>query len=207
MTLRTWFMTIGNRLPAPRVEQVMRTHIPATALVRPAALAAMALLVAGCGGGATGVQTPQDSTSPTTTESPAPSASPEGSPSAGTPGADEDGGSDPAGTDPATELTIRIDVADDAAPGSAEPADWTLTCAPAGGDHPDPEAACADLEDAGTDAFAEVSDDQVCTHIHGGPEVATVTGRVDGTEVDTEFTKAGGCELERYEEMGAVLAP
>ncbi|WP_460862866.1 SSI family serine proteinase inhibitor [Nocardiopsis coralliicola] len=111
---------------------------------------------------------------------------------------------------PETELSIEIEAADGAGEGSpspAAPASWTLTCSPAGGDHPDPEAACADLEEAGAEGFEEVPKDSVCTHIMGGPEVATVTGHVGGSDIDTEFTKAGGCEMDRYESMGSVLTP
>ncbi|MBV2364297.1 SSI family serine proteinase inhibitor [Streptomonospora nanhaiensis] len=163
----------------------MRTLIPATAL------AAAVLLTAGCG--ADEVRTEPG------------------------PGAEGSGGSPGAHT-PDTELTIHITADESAQPDAAQsgaassappdPAHWTLTCSPAGGDHPDPEAACADLADAGgADAFAEVPDNQPCTFIYGGPQVARVEGHVEGTEVDTEFTRSGGCEIDRYDTMGAVLAP
>ncbi|MDA0564632.1 subtilase-type protease inhibitor [Streptomonospora sp. S1-112] len=162
----------------------MRTLIPA------AALTAAALLAAGCG--ADEVRTEPG------------------------PGAEGSGGSP--GAAPDTELTIDITATESAGPSAAPggspspspsaPARWTLTCAPAGGDHPDPEAACADLADAGgADAFAEVPDNQPCTFIYGGPQVARVEGHVEGTPVETEFTRSGGCEIDRYDTMGAVLAP
>ncbi|WP_344107908.1 SSI family serine proteinase inhibitor [Nocardiopsis rhodophaea] len=157
----------------------MRMHTR-TVLARLAPLAAVGVLVAGCGGDATPVTPAPD----TETEN-------------GAEGA-------------ATELTIKInyDEGSELAPEDAEPKEWTLTCSPAGGDHPAPEQACADLEKAGgPKAFDEVPEDQMCTHIYGGPEIAAVTGHVDDTEIDTEFNKSGGCEITRYENMGSVLEP
>ncbi|MFC3999887.1 SSI family serine proteinase inhibitor [Nocardiopsis sediminis] len=163
----------------------MRKDDRSTALVRLASLAALGFLAAGCGGGGTAVSTPEDEPAPA----------------------------------PETELTITVSTEEDGAASdapsdapSSSPSDgaaeeWTLTCSPAGGDHPDPETACADLEEAGAEPFAEVSADQMCTHIFGGPEVATVSGHVGDTEIDTEFSKSGGCEIARYEDMGAVLTP
>ncbi|WP_017556485.1 SSI family serine proteinase inhibitor [Nocardiopsis baichengensis] len=120
--------------------------------------------------------------------------------------APEDGPDTPSA--PTTELSIEITYADDPpAEGDTDPKSWTLTCGPAGGDHPDPEAACADLEEVGAEGFEEVPEDQACTFQMGGPEVAEVSGHVGETEVSTEFDKSGGCEIDRYEDMGAVLAP
>ncbi|MFW5415456.1 hypothetical protein J0910_02180 [Nocardiopsis sp. CNT-189] len=158
----------------------MRTQIRATALARSSALAAVLLAAAACGGGSTEVAAPADDPSTVPSESPSPE----------------------------TELSIEIDYRDGSGAGETpEPKSWTLTCSPAGGDHPDPEAACAALEEVGAEGFEEVPEDSMCTHIMGGPETARVTGHLGDTDIDTEFDKAGGCELERYEEMGAVLAP
>ncbi|WP_046469226.1 SSI family serine proteinase inhibitor [Allosalinactinospora lopnorensis] len=177
----------------------MRKHISATALPRLATIAAIGFLVAGCGGGADEGAPPED-------DAPA-TESPEGQDRDETPG----GEGDSDGAAPETELTIELSLDEEAGAGETpegfEEGTWTLTCSPAGGDHPDPEAACADLEEAGEEAFEEIPDDQVCTEIYGGPETARVSGHVGGTEVDTEFNKSGGCEIDRYKEMGAVLEP
>ncbi|QBI51903.1 Subtilisin inhibitor-like protein 1 [Streptomonospora litoralis] len=119
-----------------------------------------------------------------------------------------------------TVLTIDITTVGSAAPSGAadpspvpspsptDPKHWRLTCHPAGGDHPAPEAACADLADAGgAEAFEEVPENSPCTFIYGGPQVARVQGHVGGESIDTELTKADGCEMQRYEDLGAVLAP
>ncbi|MBB4935561.1 hypothetical protein F4561_006455 [Lipingzhangella halophila] len=167
----------------------MRFHIPLTALPRLAAVAAAGVLVAGCGGG-------------TQQAAPAENETPADGQSSGSPD-----GREP----PETELTIELSLAEagdrELASEDFEAGTWTLTCAPAGGDHPAPEAACADLEDVGVEAFDEAPGDQMCTHIYGGPETAEVSGHVAGTEVDTEFTRENGCEIDRYDTMGAVLNP
>ncbi|MDS1271662.1 SSI family serine proteinase inhibitor [Lipingzhangella sp. LS1_29] len=124
----------------------------------------------------------------------------------------ENGAADDTGEAAETELSIEVAVnedADDLPAGEDEPetGQWSLTCAPEGGDHPDPEAACAELSDIDPGVFEPVSEDQMCTHIYGGPHVATVTGHVEGTEVDATFSRADGCEIDRWDSMGAVLQP
>ncbi|OLT29516.1 proteinase inhibitor I4 serpin [Nocardiopsis sp. CNR-923] len=84
---------------------------------------------------------------------------------------------------------------------------WTLTCSPVGGDHPDPEAACAEIEEVGAEPFLLDTTDMTCTMQMGGPEVVYVTGRIDGTEIDTEFNKVGGCEIDRFETVSTVITP
>ncbi|MUL44070.1 hypothetical protein FZ103_23400 [Streptomonospora sp. PA3] len=174
----------------------MRTPITAAAPVA-AALFALATAAAGCGQDE--VRTP-------------PEPSPDGTAASASSGT---------GARPAeTELTIRVSTTGSGEPSGAadpspvpspsptEPRHWRLTCDPAGGDHPAPEAACADLAEAGgAEAFEPVPADTPCTFIYGGPQVARVTGHVGDTEIDAELTRADGCELKRYEDLGAVLAP
>ncbi|TDQ52313.1 SSI family serine proteinase inhibitor [Actinorugispora endophytica] len=159
----------------------MRNHIPTTALVRLTLLAAMGLLIAGCGGGTTGGDVEERPSSPAT------------------------------GDGARTELTIEraVDSESDTPTGleGFSPGTWTLACSPAGGDHPAPEAACAALEEAGDEPFAPVPDDQACTMVYGGPEVVTITGHIDQTEVNAEFNRSNGCEINRWESLSPVLNP
>lgn len=94
----------------------------------------------------------------------------------------------------------------------------TLTCdwsgGTSGGTHPEPAQACADLLAAVQtgNPFAPVPPDAMCTMQYGGDAVVEVTGAVlgaDGTPVDVAatFTLVDGCEISRFEAMGAVLAP
>jgi Subtilisin inhibitor-like len=75
----------------------------------------------------------------------------------------------------------------------------TLTCDPDGGSHPDPVAACAALLE-NADALEPVSGDVACTEIYGGDQVATMTG-----SVETRFSRANGCEIDRWDRLQAVL--
>ena len=75
---------------------------------------------------------------------------------------------------------------------------FELTCDPAGGDHPDPEAACAALDELES-PFAPVPADEACTEIYGGPQTARVTGTFRGEPVDAEFDRTNGCEISRWD--------
>ncbi|WP_444962031.1 SSI family serine proteinase inhibitor [Nocardiopsis sp. M1B1] len=175
----------------------MAQHTFATALpVRLAALAALGLLLTACGNEPAEVNAPESASDDTSS-----SASDAASPSPGETG----------GGEAETSLTIERTLSGDE---GLEPAEgyeegvWTLTCSPAGGDHPDPEAACAEIEEVGTGPFSSGdTSDMMCTMQVGGPEVVHVTGHVGGTEVDTEFNKRNGCEIERFETLSTVLNP
>ena len=81
----------------------------------------------------------------------------------------------------------------------------TLTCDPAGGDHPNAEAACAKLAEAGAQIFEPVPADQACTMIFGGPQTATITGTFQGENVDASFSRANGCEIDRWDALGTEV--
>ena len=82
----------------------------------------------------------------------------------------------------------------------------TLTCDPAGGTHPDPEAACEVLAaTSDTEVLAPVPPDTACTMIFGGPEQATAVGVLNGEEVDASFERSNGCELDRWDRHAALL--
>ncbi len=99
----------------------------------------------------------------------------------------------------ATSLTITAKASADA------PADtWTLTCDPAGGTHPNADAACAALA-AATDPFEPTPKDQACTEIYGGPQTATVTGTFKGQPVNASFSRTNGCEIHRWDSLTPLL--
>jgi hypothetical protein len=101
---------------------------------------------------------------------------------------------------PETELTVVLDQGDGTAPD-----EWTLTCDPAGGTHPDPEAACDTLADLDPETFEPVPPDAMCTMIYGGPHTAVVTGQWNGEPVESEFSRENGCEIVRWDAAVAVL--
>ncbi|MEJ7635146.1 SSI family serine proteinase inhibitor [Aeromicrobium sp.] len=111
-------------------------------------------------------------------------------------GKDADTGS----SGPTTSLTITV-ITDE----GADPQTYELTCDPAGGDHPQPAEACKALDRAGADVFEPVSEDQACTQLFGGPQTATVTGTFDGDKVDAAFSRANGCEVDRWDQLGTTF--
>ncbi len=79
-----------------------------------------------------------------------------------------------------------------------------LTCDPAGGTHPQAEEACAALA-SDPEALEPVPTESACTLIYGGPEQADVVGTLDGEEISATFNRSGGCEIDRWDRMAAVL--
>jgi len=102
-------------------------------------------------------------------------------------------------------------------PGAQQPP-VTLACdwaaGTASGTHPQAAQACADLLAAvqAGNPFAPVAPDAMCTQQFGGDAVVEVSGTVlgpDGAPVDVAatYTLTDGCQIGRFEAMGAVLAP
>ena len=48
---------------------------------------------------------------------------------------------------------------------------------------------------------------QVCTLQYGGPEVARVTGTLDGSTVDTELYRSNGCGIAGWQLLSAFVPP
>ncbi|MCV2393168.1 subtilase-type protease inhibitor [Actinotalea sp. M2MS4P-6] len=176
---------------------VVRRAVARTA-VATSVLAVAALVLAGCASGTSagdGTDAPSDTS---TTAPDAPTSS------------DSDAGGGAAGTRPsgspsleglAADLTVSVD-----ASGEGDVQVWTLTCDPPGGDHPDPEWACAALEAAGgVAAFEPVPRTAVCTEIYGGPQTAHVEGTVGGEPVNADFSRQNGCEIARWDALQALL--
>ena len=99
----------------------------------------------------------------------------------------------------APELTIVVE------DGSGTKTTWQLTCAPTGGTHPDPEAACRALTEHGETALPAVPKGQVCTQQYGGPEQATISGTWQGEPVNSTLSRKNGCEIARWEALKGLL--
>ncbi|MEU2658361.1 SSI family serine proteinase inhibitor [Streptomyces sp. NPDC007325] len=86
---------------------------------------------------------------------------------------------------------------------------WKLTCdGRADGDHPAAERACERLEGlarAGENPFAPVPSDRMCAQVYGGPVTAHVTGTWQGRPIDARFSRANGCEIDRWENVEPLL--
>ncbi|MEU6877664.1 SSI family serine proteinase inhibitor [Streptomyces sp. NPDC046712] len=77
-----------------------------------------------------------------------------------------------------------------------------------GGDHPAAARACArlaTLAKEGKDPFKPVAKDALCAQKYGGPVLARVTGDWRGRAVDARFSRADGCEIDRWENLEPVL--
>lgn len=104
-----------------------------------------------------------------------------------------------------TSTVLRIDVDR----GDGTTAGYSLTCDPPGGDHPDPEAACAVLDAAPSldpNPLEPVPPDVACTEIFGGPQTAVVEGTLRGAPVSIEFSRVDGCEIDRWDAVIPLLA-
>ncbi len=78
---------------------------------------------------------------------------------------------------------------------------WTLVGGDeAGGEHPEPAAACARVLRM-DDPFAAPAADLVCTEQYGGPETARITGTWEGEEVDLDLSRTDGCGISRWDAL------
>ena len=71
---------------------------------------------------------------------------------------------------------------------------------------PDPAAALAAVERFGEDTFfPKPGPPKLCTQQYGGPQVAVVTGSVNGRPVNVTFRRTDGCEIARWRAMAPLL--
>jgi hypothetical protein len=85
-----------------------------------------------------------------------------------------------------------------------DPAMWTLSCDPPGGDHPDPAAACAALA-AADRPFDPVPPGTMCAQVYGGPQTATIDGVWQGRPVHATYSRVDACEIARWDALAAVF--
>ena len=101
-----------------------------------------------------------------------------------------------------TSLTITY-IEDVARPG--ERVRWTVRCGPLEGNHPRRAAVCRELGRLGWQVFRPVPEDMACTQVYGGPQVAIVSGRVNGHAVWARLSRADGCQIARWSRVPALL--
>lgn len=49
--------------------------------------------------------------------------------------------------------------------------------------------------------------DRICTEVYGGPQVATITGAIDGDAVDTKVGRTNGCEIDTWDRLLTGVLP
>jgi len=106
---------------------------------------------------------------------------------------------DPETGTPATELVVTFD------DGYGSTSRWTLSCDPAAGTHPRPEAACHALTEHAAEALPAVPLGRRCAQVHGGPQTATVSGTWRGQIVSSRFSRTNGCETARWDALEGLL--
>ncbi|ATL28967.1 SSI family serine proteinase inhibitor [Streptomyces formicae] len=116
----------------------------------------------------------------------------------------------PATAHAATDVVAPTDRLTVTVTGSGGTGDGTyeLNCHPTGGTHPDAADACARLDEVtvwGTDPFAPVAPDAMCTMQYGGPATAHITGTWQGRPVDATYDRSNGCEIGRWDALVPVL--
>ncbi|SRR5216683_4195179 len=95
-------------------------------------------------------------------------------------------------------LVIRV-----AARPGAKMQHWTLRCDPAGGTHPDPQAACRVLLHAKS-PFAPLPRNEMCPMIVAGTKTATIQGTWFGKHVSSSFNQRG-CGNMRWAKIGQIF--
>jgi hypothetical protein len=100
---------------------------------------------------------------------------------------------------PASSITITVLAAH-----GATPKRWTLTCDPAGGTHPSPQAACQTLAQAKS-PFTPVPRGVMCPMIASGPQTATITGTWQGKHVSATYSRDNGCQTARWQALEKIL--
>ena len=68
-------------------------------------------------------------------------------------------------------------------------------------------AACAAVLEESNRKFLteDPPKDQVCTQVYGGPQKATVTGRIRGRPVQATITRTNGCSIAQWDALVALL--
>lgn len=110
---------------------------------------------------------------------------------------------------PVADLSVVIDHPD------RDTVEYRLTClgdtatvTPAGVGV-DEQAACRALAkpDVVTRLVKGAPEDQMCTEQYGGPDVATITGTIDGKAVDTTIERINGCGISDWDRLLAGVLP
>jgi hypothetical protein len=95
------------------------------------------------------------------------------------------------------ELTVEVDSdGADAEP----PRKATVRC-----DTPEDSATCRAVAGIDAKAFEPTPGNVACTQQYGGPQTATVKGRLRGEPVDATFSRENGCEIARWRDASPLL--
>lgn len=115
------------------------------------------------------------------------------------------------GADGASEVLTRLTVSVENTGVAGADGTFELECGPTGGSHPQGQAACDRLAEAGAtragrqELFRPTPEGTMCTMIHGGDATARIVGTWEGRAVDTTASRRDGCEIARWNSLVPVL--
>jgi hypothetical protein len=114
-------------------------------------------------------------------------------------GCGSDEGTQAAG--PTGELAnLVVSVDDDGARGASQPRELKLECA-----KPTDSQACGAAAGVSAADVRKTGGDTACTQIYGGPEEASIKGKIRGEAIDATFKRTDGCEISRWDRVQALL--
>ncbi len=96
-------------------------------------------------------------------------------------------------------LVVRVD--SDGAKGSAPARELKLDC-----DRPTDSTACGAAAGVSAADVADTPRDTACTQLYGGPEEASIRGKIRGADIDATFNRSDGCQISRWEKVAPLLA-
>jgi hypothetical protein len=115
-------------------------------------------------------------------------------------GCGSDEGTQAAGpTGELANLVVTVD--DDGARGANQPRELKLECA-----KPTDSQACGAAAGVSAADVQKTGADTACTQIYGGPEEASIKGKIRGEAIDATFKRTDGCEISRWDRVKALLA-
>ena len=111
-------------------------------------------------------------------------------------GEDEREAASPDG-EPVAELVVSVDPD---GRGPEPPKKTRFSCST-----PRESTVCAEASALEPSDVAPVDPATACTQLFGGPETARLLGRVRSRAVDARFSRSNGCEIERWDNVAALL--
>jgi outer membrane lipoprotein SlyB len=113
-------------------------------------------------------------------------------------GCGDSGSGEDSGSTPASDQT-RLTISYRATPNS-EPTIARVAC-----DGNSRGKACRAVARIPVGTWQPVPADRACTEIYGGPQTVRVAGMVAGRGIDADFSRVDGCEIDRWDEIAALL--
>lgn len=104
------------------------------------------------------------------------------------------------------EVSPKISLTVDVWPDGKTRTSWTVTCQPAGGTHPDPQAACAALA-AHPHLLEPAPEGKSGAEQYFGPQRARIRGKINGQRVDIAFSRANTFDNARWRQAQGLFGP